>query len=103
MHRHPPAVPEGLPSTGMEAPAYPELHRGGQCPLEQLIQWEAQQVGLEEGLTAWHHGQHHCQHEHREREGTAVAQQALPVLQLCSAVICSQRTAAPQRPIVTEE
>ena len=73
----------------MEAPANPELHRGGQSPLEQLIQWEAQQVGFEEGVTPRHHGQHHRQHENRESEGAAVAQQPPPVLQLCSAIICS--------------
>ena len=80
----------------MEAPANPELHRGGQSPLQQLIQWEAQQVGLEEGFAPRHHGQHHCQREDRESEGTAVTQQPLPILQLCSAVICSKRSAVPQ-------
>lgn len=84
----PPAIPEGFPGTGMEAPAHPELDGGGQSPLEQLIQGEAQQVGLEEGLTAGHHGQHHGQQEDRQGEGTAVPQQPPPVLQLCSAVIC---------------
>ena len=84
-----PAIPQCFPSTSVEAPANPELHRTGQGPLEQLIQWEAQQVGLEEGFAPRHHRQHHCQHENRESEGTAVAQQAPPVLQLSSAVICS--------------
>ena len=88
-----PAIFEGFPGTRMKSPANPELYRGGKDPFQQFIQGEAQQVGLEEGFTAGHHGQNHCKHEDRQGEGTAVAQQAAPVLQLSSAVICPERSA----------
>ncbi len=91
--KHPPAILQCFPGTRVEAPANPELYWSGKDPLQELIQRETQQVGFEEGFTAWHHGQHHGQHEDRQGECTAVPQQPPPVLQLCSAIIRSKCSA----------
>jgi hypothetical protein len=39
-------------SAAVETPAYPKLHRGGECPLEQLIQPKAEHRCSQQGLHA---------------------------------------------------
>ena len=54
-----PAIPECLYSTRVEAPANPELHWCCKGPFQQFVQWEAEQVDLEQRFAARHHWQHH--------------------------------------------
>ena len=79
---HPPPVPQRLPGTLVKAPADAELHRRHQGPLDDLVQREAQYLDHEEGLHDGHHGEHHAQQKHRQREAGAGVEELPQLVQL---------------------
>jgi len=86
-----PAAPDGLVGSDVEPRADDELDGGGEAPLDQLVQGEAQHQGGHHARDPRQHGEHHGGEEHRDGEGGGAFQQAQPVRQLRLPVLSSLR------------
>ena len=73
-----PAAAQGTPGSDMEAGAYPELHRRCECPLDDLLEREAQYLSIQNGPHERQGWQNHGCQEDWQGEGHAPSQQTQP-------------------------